>query len=126
MNLGHINSPNGYWKWFQIPGTDAEVELRLPLVPERRTVARQNAKQPEELQDDEYRAHIAREWFRDFRGMRDANGGELENTVAIRIAILQAPDLWLFVTEKLVRFEDWRERGNADSGSASHAGPPRT
>ena len=123
MKVGHINSPNGHWKWFKIPGTDAEVELKLPLVPERRILARQNAKEPEEIQDDEYRAHIAREWFRDFRGMLDAKGDPLENTVAIRIAILQAPDIWVFVTERFVRFEGWRDEGKADSGSASHAGP---
>lgn len=114
MRIGHFNArEDQLWRWFQIPGTKARLELRLI------TTTDINAYKNPNNEPGHYRAHVAKAWFRGFDGLEDANGVAIENTEANREVILQDADLWAFVIGKIGRSKEWWEEGKGDSGSAS-------
>ena len=114
MRFGHINA-DGDWRWFKF--LDFQAELKMPLRREF-VIVRKRVENAGEDGDSAYADHIAKEWFRDFKGALDGSGAPLENTEANRKAILQAPDLWKWMTDTLLKFEAWRVEGNGSSGSA--------
>jgi hypothetical protein len=118
MKIGHINAkPEQLWHWFkyQTPGDKpCLLELRLITSDEILDV-------PKDLVDDMklYRAFVAENWFRDFKGVTDANGNEIPNNLEMRIQVLQHPMVWPWVRIKLAEASDLSAEGKDDSGSAS-------
>jgi hypothetical protein len=114
MKLPHINaSSEAMWKWFKVPGfqgTEAELKLltRLDLV-----------KLGTAKDLGEETALIAKEYFRDFRGCRDANGVDIPNTIELRAEMLKDVLFGVFVSNKLSEIADWRAEGKDGSGSGS-------
>ena len=113
MIVGTVNaSEDSLWKWFQVPDTDAEVELRL-VSRDELTALGKNSNLNAQAK------YIAKNFFRDFKCMVDRNGIPIENTEENRVAVLAYRPLWAFVTNKLTDLGGWFDEGKDDSGSAS-------
>jgi hypothetical protein len=114
MRLAHINaSEDQLWRWFEVPRTNARLELKLVTLAE--SAKFKNPKDDPEF----YRRHVAKNWFRGFENLVDVNGTPIPNTEETRFEILQDRELWSWVSMKLDRSSNWWEEGKADSGSAS-------
>lgn len=114
MRIGHINaSDDQLWRWFPVPGTNARLEIKLI------TTVESNAFKNPKNDPAAYRLHVAKNWFRGFENILDANGAPIENTEANRAAILIDMDLWVWLQSKLGRSQEWWDEGKGDSGSAS-------
>lgn len=116
MRIVQINGDEGSrWKWFALPETDAAVELYAIDTTDLEALVAKANRDP-----DQAAQLMARKFFRDFKGMQDATGKDLENSEAVRLSLLRAaPDVRAFILAKLRDFAAWREEGNAGSGSAS-------
>jgi hypothetical protein len=110
MRIVQINGDESHrWRWFRIPDTDAQVELYAMDVSELDALRRKLAKS-----EDDASQYLAARAFRDFRGMQDASGAPLENSEAMRLAILRAaPDVRAFVLLKLADFRAWADDDKA-------------
>jgi hypothetical protein len=105
------------WRWFKVvlDGTDtgAEVELKLPTLPEIQAVFEMAGDNIGKTND-----YAAEHWFRDFRGVVDPDGQPVEPTLENRRALLNEPDIGIWLRTKINDFRTWREEGKADSASA--------
>lgn len=118
MRVAHFNaSEDQLWRWFDIPGTNARLELKLVTLAESGKF--KNPKKDAEEAAAFYRRHVAKNWFRGFENLLDVNGTPIPNTEESRFEILQDRELWSWVSGKLDRSSNWWEEGKADSGSAS-------
>jgi len=114
MIIGNFNaSEDQLWKWFRIPGTDGEVELKLVTRDEMTALAKS--------QDLSLQArYVVNNLWRNFKNMRDRNGTLIaDNTDDNRALMLTYRPLWAFVITKLTDLSHWYEEGKDGSGSAS-------
>ena len=107
------------WKWFQFRGTDFEVDLYCATTEEHAEAVGKFRVGMPGVDMQGWLTHIATHWFRAFKGAVDGAGQPIDNTLANRVAILNAPDVYAFVYGSLNNFAAWRAEGNADSGSVS-------
>ena len=113
MIVGTVNATEDQlWKWFTVPDTDAEVELRLVSRDELTALGKSTNLNVQAK-------YIAKHFFRDFKNFQDRNGDAIENTEENRIAVLAFRPLWAFVTNKLTDLGGWFDEGKGDSGSVS-------
>jgi len=113
MIVGTVNaSEDQLWKWFVVPDTDAEVELRMVSRDELTALGKSSNLSIQAK-------YIAKHFFRDFKNMADRNGEAIVNTEDNRVGILAYRPLWAFVTTKLTDLGGWFDEGKEDSGSVS-------
>jgi len=112
MRFPHVNAtPEQLWRWFKVPGTDAEVELKLASRSELQEIIR-----PTDLAAE--CKLVAERFFRAFKGCVDVNGVEIPNTVESRALLLQDHELGPWITTRLWQVKEWRDEGKGDGGSA--------
>jgi len=113
MIVGNFNATDDQlWKWFRIPGTDGELELKLITRDELTALG----KNPDLSMQARY---IAKNFFRDIRNLKDRNGVDIPNDEDNRVLLLNVSRvLWSFVTLKLTDLSAWFDEGKGDSGSA--------
>jgi hypothetical protein len=113
MQIDTMNATeDDLWRWFKIPDTDAEVELRL--------VTRDDLTQIAKTSDLTVQARtVAKGFFRDFRNMKDRRGEDIPNTEANRVEMLKFRRLFVFVMNTLMDVSRWSEEGKDGSGSGS-------
>ena len=113
MKIGHFNATaEQMWKWFKMPGTDAEFEIKLIT---RDEFLKSNATGDTSL----FASHVARNLVRGFKNLLDCNGVPIPNTPENRIVIMQSLDVWSFVQSKLLATAEWSDEGKDVSGSVS-------
>lgn len=113
MIFPHVNAAaDKLWRWFKVPGSEAEVELKLITRSELQAMAVSGDIAAESK-------YAAEHFFRGFRGCKDANGLELPNTREIRAAMLEDQFFGPWVNRKLLDLAAWRDEGKGGSGSAS-------
>lgn len=120
MRILSVNgSPDSRWKWFTIPNADgAAVELYCPTTDEFLRAGKRFRFTDKGEDMAGFKRYLAEHWFRDFRGMFDAKGEPLENTVEMRVAICNETDIWRWLQEQFLNAAQWRDEGNASSGTA--------
>ena len=111
--IGHFNATaEQMWRWFTMPGTDAEFELKLIT---RDELLKSNAAGDTAV----FANHVARNLMRGFKNLIDCNGVDIPNTPDNRVVILQSLEVWAFVQAKLLNAAEWHDEGKGDSGSVS-------
>jgi hypothetical protein len=114
MKFPHMNAePEELWRWFAHPNSTAEVELKLLT----RTEMESLTKAQGGIRGENKR--IARDYFRDFKGCRDAKGNEIPNTPENRSVMLEDLEFGGWLVGQLMQIGEWRNEGKGDSGTAS-------
>lgn len=112
MKFININPGGNDRVWRDLPGTDFRAQLKIPTVEELQQVPT-----PERRGAAETRRFVASRFFLDFEGAVDGEGKALENTLAVRTAMLDHPPLWNWVNEQLVDLAKRGDEGNAGAAS---------
>lgn len=114
MELKSLNSTPE--RWFDVPGTDIEVLLRMPTRDELMRAYKQcvktSRKGKEELDAKKWRQVVATSFLRDVKGLTD-DGNPVEYTPEIGMALMNNLTIGPHVDGLLTDGAEWIELGNA-------------
>lgn len=113
-----VNLAGDKWSWYEFGDSEFAAELYIPDTSEyAQMIAELDLASTPNISGRV--RYVSEKWFRNFRGLTDQDGSEVENTLENRILLLERyRELWIWVSRKIDGGRQWETEKNGERGAA--------